>query len=167
MDEGYIEALSEELYKKLFESGHYGKAVLKKADAAVSEEQRSETAPQNAAPQDMAQASEEMQPVDAVQSAEIPETAAYSTEPQTMAPENKADAYNAAPPDTAQENEAAAYNAEPQTMEQAEAVPSEHEAETADSAETLSAVVSATEDAAAASAETEAAARDEAPVEQS
>ena len=40
MDEGYIEALSEELYKKLFESGHYGKAVLKKADAAVSEEQR-------------------------------------------------------------------------------------------------------------------------------
>lgn len=167
MDEGYIEALSEELYKKLFESGHYGKAVLKKADAAVSEEQRSETAPQNAAPQDMAQASEEMQPVDAVQSAEIPETAAYSTEPQTMAPENKADAYNAAPPDTAQENEAAAYNAEPQTMEQAEAVPSEHEAETADSAETLSAVVSATEDAAAASAETEAAARDEASVEQS
>ncbi|MFC2716281.1 MAG: hypothetical protein ACFN3C_02600 [Stomatobaculum longum] len=167
MDEGYIEALSEELYKKLFESGHYGKAVLKKADAAVSEEQRSETAPQNAAPQDMAQASEEMQPVDAVQSAEIPKTAAYSTEPQTMAPENKADAYNAAPPDTAQENEAAAYNAEPQTMEQAEAVPSEHEAETADSAETLSAVVSATEDAAAAFAETEAAARDEAPVEQS
>ena len=167
MDEGYIEALSEELYKKLFESGHYGKAVLKKADAAVSEEQRSETAPQNAAPQDMAQASEEMQPVDAVQSAEIPETAAYSTEPQTMAPENKADAYNAAPPDTAQENEAVAYNAEPQTMEQAEAVPSEHEAETADSAETLSAVVSATEDAAAASAETEAAARNEAPVEQS
>ena len=167
MDEGYIEALSEELYKKLFESGHYGKAVLKKADAAVSEEQRSETAPQNAKPQDMAQASEEMQPVDAVQSAEIPETAAYSTEPQTMAPENKADAYNAAPPDTAQENEAAAYNAEPQTMEQAEAVPSEHEAETADSAETLSAVVSATKDAAAASAETEAAARDEAPAEQS
>lgn len=167
MDEGYIEALSEELYKKLFESGHYGKAVLKKADAAVSEEQRSETAPQNAAPQDMAQASEEMQSVDAVQSTEIPETAAYSTEPQTMAPENKADAYNAAPPDTAQENEAAAYNVAPQTMEQAEAVPSEHEAETADSAETLSAVVSATEDAAAASAETEAAARDEAPVEQS
>lgn len=167
MDEGYIEALSEELYKKLFESGHYGKAVLKKADAAVSEEQRSETAPQNAAPQDMAQASEEMQPVDAVQSAEIPETAAYSTEPQTMAPENKADAYNAAPPDTAQENEAAAYNVAPQTMAQAEAVPSEHEAETADSAETLSAVVSATEDAAAAFAETEAAARDEAPVEQS
>ena len=66
MDEGYIEALSEELYKKLFESGHYGKAVLKKADAAVSEEQRSETAPHNAAPQDMAQASEEMQPADAV-----------------------------------------------------------------------------------------------------
>lgn len=167
MDEGYIEALSEELYKKLFESGHYGKAVLKKVDAAVSEEQRSETAPQNAKPQDMAQASEEMQPVDAVQSAEIPETAAYSTEPQTMTPENKADAYNAALLDTAQENEAVAYNAEPQTMEQAEAVPSEHEAETADSAETLSAVVSATEDAAAASAETEAAARDEAPVEQS
>lgn len=165
MDEGYIEALSEELYKKLFESGHYGKAVLKKADAAVSEEQRSETAPHNAAPQDMAQASEEMQPVDAVQSAEIPETAAYSTEPQTMAPENEADAYHAVPPDTAQENEAAAYNAEPQTLEQAEAVPSEHKAETADSAETLSAVVSATEDAAAASAETEAAARDEAPVE--
>ena len=85
MDEGYIEALSEELYKKLFESGHYGKAVLKKADAAVSEEQRSETAPQNAALQDIATAGEEMQPVDAVQSAEIPETAAYSTEPQTMA----------------------------------------------------------------------------------
>lgn len=181
MDEGYIEALSEELYKKLFESGHYGKAVLKKADAAVSEEQRNETAPQNAAPQDMAQASEEMQPADAVQSAEIPETAAYSTEPQTMAPENEADAYHAVPPDTAQENEAAAYNAAPldtaqeneavaynaapQPMAQAEAVPSEHEAETADSAETLSAVVSATEDAAAASAETEAAARDEAPVE--
>lgn len=182
MDEGYIEALSEELYKKLFESGHYGKAVLKKADAAVSEEQRSETAPQNAAPQDIATAGEEMQPVDAVQSAEIPETAAYSTEPQTMAPENEADAYHAVPPDTAQENEAAAYNAAPldtaqeneavaynaapQPMAQAEAVPSEHEAETADSAETLSAVVSATEDAAAASAETEAAARDEAPVEQ-
>ena len=182
MDEGYIEALSEELYKKLFESGHYGKAVLKKADAAVSEEQRSETAPHNAAPQDMAQAGEEMQPVDAVQSAEIPETAAYSTEPQTMAPENEADAYHAVPPDTAQENEAAAYNAAPldtaqeneavaynaapQPVAQAEAVPSEHEAETADSAETLSAVVSATEDAAAASAETEAAARDEAPVEQ-
>ena len=165
MDEGYIEALSEELYKKLFESGHYGKAVLKKTDAPVSEEQRSETAPQNAAPQDMAQASEEMQPVDAVQSAEIPETAAYSTEPQTMAPENEADAYHAEPQDTAQENEAVAYNAEPQPVEQAEAVPSEHEAETADSAETLSAVVSATEDAAAASAETEAAARDEAPVE--
>lgn len=146
MDEGYIEALSEELYKKLFESGHYGKAVLKKADAAVSEEQRSETAPQNAAPQDIVTASEEMQPVDAVQSAEIPETAAYSTEPQTMAPENE----------VTQTAEAA----------QAEAVPSEHEAETADSAETLSAVVSATEDAAAASAETEAAARDEAPVEQ-
>ena len=182
MDEGYIEALSEELYKKLFESGHYGKAVLKKADAAVSEEQRSETAPQNAAPQNRAQASEEMQPVDAVQSAEIPETAAYSTEPQTKAPENEADAYHAVPPDTAQENEAAAYNAAPldtaqeneavaynaapQPVAQAEAVPSEHEAETADSAETLSAVVSATEDAAAASAETEAAARDEAPVEQ-
>lgn len=182
MDEGYIEALSEELYKKLFESGHYGKAVLKKADAAASEEQRSETAPHNAAPQDIATAGEEMQPVDAVQSAEIPETAAYSTEPQTMAPENEADAYHAVPPDTAQENEAAAYNAAPldtaqeneavaynaapQPMAQAEAVPSEHEAETADSAETLSAVVSATEDAAAASAETEAAARDEAPVEQ-
>jgi len=182
MDEGYIEALSEELYKKLFESGHYGKAVLKKAAVAVSEEQRSETAPHNAAPQDIATAGEEMQPVDAVQSAEIPETAAYSTEPQTMAPENEADAYHAVPPDTAQENEAAAYNAAPldtaqeneavaynaapQPMAQAEAVPSEHEAETADSAETLSAVVSATEDAAAASAETEAAARDEAPVEQ-
>lgn len=182
MDEGYIEALSEELYKKLFESGHYGKAVLKKAAVAVSEEQRSETAPHNAAPQDIATAGEEMQPVDAVQSAEIPETAAYSTEPQTMAPENEADAYHAVPPDTAQENEAAAYNAAPldtaqeneavaynaapQSMAQAEAVPSEHEAETADSAETLSAVVSATEDAAAASAETEAAARDEAPVEQ-
>lgn len=165
MDEGYIEALSEELYKKLFESGHYGKAVLKKADAAASEEQRSETAPQNAAPQDIATAGEEMQPVDAVQSAEIPETAAYSTEPQTMAPENEADAYHAVPPDTAQENEAAAYNVAPQTMEQAEAVPTEHEADTAGSAETLSTVVSATEDAAAASAETEAAARDEAPVE--
>ena len=146
MDEGYIEALSEELYKKLFESGHYGKAVLKKADAAVSEEQRSETAPQNAAPQDMAQASEEMQPVDAVQSAEIPETVTYNAEPQDMTQMNE----------VTQTAEAA----------QAEAVPSEHEAETADSAETLSAVVSATEDAAAASAETEAAARDEAPVEQ-
>ena len=146
MDEGYIEALSEELYKKLFESGHYGKAVLKKADAAASEEQRSEMAPQNAAPQDMAQASEEMQPVDAVQSAEIPETVAYNTEPQDMTQVNEVT----------------------QTAEatQAETVPSEHEAETADSAETLSAVVSATEDAAAASAETEAAARDEAPVEQ-
>lgn len=147
MDEGYIEALSEELYKKLFESGHYGKAVLKKADAAVSEEQRSETAPQNAAPQNRAQASEEMQPVDAVQSAEIPEAATYNAEPQDMTQMNE----------VTQTAEAA----------QAEAVPSEHEAETADSAETLSAVVSATEDAAAASAETEAAARDEAPVEQS
>lgn len=202
MDEGYIEALSEELYKKLFESGHYGKAVLKKTDAPVSaapqdmtqgdEAAGYNTAPQdsaqenaaaayNTAPQDIATGNEEMQPVDAVQSAEIPETAAYSTEPQTMAPENEADAYHAVPPDTAQENEAAAYNAEPQDtaqeneavaynaepqpMEQAEAVPSEHEAETADSAETLYAVVSATEDAAAASAETEAAARDEAPVE--
>lgn len=165
MDEGYIEALSEELYKKLFESGHYGKAVLKKADAAASEEQRSETAPQNAAPQNRAQASEEMQPVDAVQSAEIPETVTYNAEPQDMTPENEVDAYTAAPQDTAQENEAVAYNAEPQPMEQAEAVPTEHKAETADSAETLSAVVSATEDAAAASAETEAAARDEAPVE--
>lgn len=165
MDEGYIEALSEELYKKLFESGHYGKAVLKKAAVAVSEEQRSETAPHNAAPQDMAQASEEMQPADAVQSAEIPEAATYNAEPQDMTSENEADAYHAAPPDTAQENEAAAYNVAPQTPEQAEAVPSEHKAETADSAETLSAVVSATEDAAAASAETEAAARDEAPVE--
>lgn len=165
MDEGYIEALSEELYKKLFESGHYGKAVLKKADVAASEEQRSETAPQNAAPQDMAQASEEMQPADAVQLAEIPEAATYNAEPQDMTPENEADAYHAAPPDTAQENEAVAYNVAPQTPEQAEAVPTEHEAETADSAETLSAVVSATEDAAAASAETEAAARDEAPVE--
>lgn len=147
MDEGYIEALSEELYKKLFESGHYGKAVLKKADVAASEEQRSETAPQNAAPQDMAQASEEMQPADAVQSAEIPETVTYNAEPQDMTQMNE----------VTQTAEAA----------QAEAVPSEHEAETADSAETLSAVVSATEDAAAASAETEAAARDEAPVEQS
>lgn len=165
MDEGYIEALSEELYKKLFESGHYGKAVLKKADVAASEEQRSETAPRNAAPQDMAQASEEMQPADAVQLAEIPEAATYNAEPQDMTPENEADAYHAAPPDTAQENEAVAYNVAPQTPEQAEAVPTEHEAETADSAETLSAVVSATEDAAAASAETEAAARDEAPVE--
>lgn len=146
MDEGYIEALSEELYKKLFESGHYGKAVLKKADAAVSEEQRSETAPQNAALQDIATAGEEMQPADAVQSAEIPEAATYNAEPQDMTQVNEVT----------------------QTAEatQAEAVPSEHEAETADSAETLSAVVSATEDAAAASAETEAAARDEAPVEQ-
>ena len=145
MDEGYIEALSEELYKKLFESGHYGKAVLKKADAAVSEEQRSETAPQNAALQDIATAGEEMQPADAVQSAEIPEAATYNAEPQDMTQVNEVT----------------------QTAEatQAEAVPSEHEAETADSAETLSAVVSATEDAAAASAETEAAARDEAPVE--
>lgn len=151
MDEGYIEALSEELYKKLFESGHYGKAVLKKADAAASEEQRSETAPQNAAPQNRAQASEEMQPVDAVQSAEIPETVTYNAEPQDMT--QGADA--PLPAEMTQTAEAA----------QAEAVPSEHEAETADSAETLSAVVSATEDAAAASAETEAAARDEAPVE--
>lgn len=145
MDEGYIEALSEELYKKLFESGHYGKAVLKKADAAVSEEQRSETAPQNAALQDIATAGEEMQPADAVQSAEIPEAATYNAEPQDMTQMNE----------VTQTAEAA----------QAEAVPSEHEAETADSAETLSAVVSATEDAAAASAETEAAACDEAPVE--
>ncbi|WP_314911414.1 hypothetical protein [Stomatobaculum longum] len=145
MDEGYIEALSEELYKKLFESGHYGKAVLKKAAVAVSEEQRSETAPHNAAPQDIATAGEEMQPVDAVQSAEIPETAAYNAEPQDMTQVNE----------VTQTAEAA----------QAEAVPSKHEAETADSAETLSAVVSATEDAAAASAETEAAARNEAPVE--
>ena len=151
MDEGYIEALSEELYKKLFESGHYGKAVLKKADAAVSEEQRSETAPQNAAPQNRAQASEEMQPVDAVQSAEIPEAATYNAEPQDMT--QGADA--PLPAEMTQTAEAA----------QAEAVPTEHEAETADSAETLSAVVSATEDAAAASAETEAAARDKAPVE--
>lgn len=145
MDEGYIEALSEELYKKLFESGHYGKAVLKKADAAVSEEQRSETAPQNAALQDIATAGEEMQPADAVQSAEIPEAATYNAEPQDMTQMNEVT----------------------QTAEatQAEAVPTEHEAETADSAETLSAVVSATEDAAAASAETEAAARDETPVE--
>lgn len=145
MDEGYIEALSEELYKKLFESGHYGKAVLKKAAVAVSEEQRSETAPQNAALQDIATAGEEMQPADAVQSAEIPEAATYNAEPQDMTQMNE----------VTQTAEAA----------QAEAVPSEHEAETADSAETLSAVVSATEDAAAASAETEAAARDEAPVE--
>lgn len=145
MDEGYIEALSEELYKKLFESGHYGKAVLKKAAVAVSEEQRSETAPQNAALQDIATAGEEMQPADAVQSAEIPEAATYNAEPQDMTQMNE----------VTQTAEAA----------QAEAVPTEHEAETADSAETLSAVVSATEDAAAASAETEAAARDEAPVE--
>ena len=145
MDEGYIEALSEELYKKLFESGHYGKAVLKKAAVAVSEEQRSETAPQNAALQDIATAGEEMQPADAVQSAEIPEAATYNAEPQDMTQMNE----------VTQTAEAA----------QAEAVPTEHKAETADSAETLSAVVSATEDAAAASAETEAAARDEAPVE--
>ena len=176
MDEGYIEALSEELYKKLFESGHYGKAVLKKADAAVSEEQRSETAPHNAAPQDMAQASEEMQPADAVQSAEIPETVTYNAEPQDMT--QGADApLPVKMTQTAELPETVAYNTEPQDMTQvnevtqtaeaaqAEAVPSEHEAETADSAETLSAVVSATEDAAAASAETEAAARDEAPVE--
>ena len=176
MDEGYIEALSEELYKKLFESGHYGKAVLKKADAAVSEEQRSETAPQNAAPQNRAQASEEMQPVDAVQSAEIPETVTYNAEPQDMT--QGADApLPVKMTQTAELPETVAYNTEPQDMTQvnevtqtaeaaqAEAVPSEHEAETADSAETLSAVVSATEDAAAASAETEAAARDEAPVE--
>ena len=176
MDEGYIEALSEELYKKLFESGHYGKAVLKKADAAVSEEQRSETAPHNAAPQDMAQASEEMQPADAVQSAEIPETVTYNAEPQDMT--QGADApLPVKMTQTAELPETVAYNTEPQDMTQvnevtqtaeaaqAEAVPSDHEAETADSAETLSAVVSATEDAAAASAETEAAARDEAPVE--
>ena len=176
MDEGYIEALSEELYKKLFESGHYGKAVLKKADAAVSEEQRSETAPQNAALQDIATAGEEMQPADAVQSAEIPEAATYNTEPQDMT--QGADApLPAEMTQTAELPETVAYNTEPQDMTQvnevtqtaeatqAEAVPSEHEAETADSAETLSAVVSATEDAAAASAETEAAARDEAPVE--
>ena len=176
MDEGYIEALSEELYKKLFESGHYGKAVLKKADAAVSEEPRSETAPQNAAPQNRAQASEEMQPVDAVQSAEIPETVTYNAEPQDMT--QGADApLPVKMTQTAELPETVAYNTEPQDMTQvnevtqtaeaaqAEAVPSEHEAETADSAETLSAVVSATEDAAAASAETEAAARDEAPVE--
>ena len=171
MDEGYIEALSEELYKKLFESGHYGKAVLKKADAAVSEEQRSETAPQ-----DIATAGEEMQPVDAVQSAEIPEAATYNAEPQDMT--QGADApLPVKMTQTAELPETVAYNTEPQDMTQvnevtqtaeaaqAEAVPSEHEAETADSAETLSAVVSATEDAAAASAETEAAARDEAPVE--
>lgn len=177
MDEGYIEALSEELYKKLFESGHYGKAVLKKADAAVSEEQRSETAPHNAAPQDMAQASEEMQPADAVQSAEIPETVTYNAEPQDMT--QGADApLPVKMTQTAELPETVAYNTEPQDMTQvnevtqtaeaaqAEAVPSEHEAETVDSAETLSAVVSATEDAAAASAETEAAVRDEAPVEQ-
>lgn len=177
MDEGYIEALSEELYKKLFESGHYGKAVLKKADAAVSEEQRSETAPHNAAPQDMAQASEEMQPADAVQSAEIPETVTYNAEPQDMT--QGADApLPVKMTQTAELPETVAYNMEPQDMTQvnevtqtaeaaqAEAVPSEHEADTAGSAETLSAVVSATEDAAAASAETEAAARDEAPVEQ-
>lgn len=177
MDEGYIEALSEELYKKLFESGHYGKAVLKKADAAVSEEQRSETAPHNAAPQDMAQASEEMQPADAVQSAEIPETVTYNAEPQDMT--QGADApLPVKMTQTAELPETVAYNTEPQDMTQvnevtqtaeaaqAEAVPTEHKAETADSAETLSAVVSATEDAAAASAETEAAARDEAPVEQ-
>lgn len=176
MDEGYIEALSEELYKKLFESGHYGKAVLKKAAVAVSEEQRSETAPHNAAPQDMAQASEEMQPADAVQSAEIPETVTYNAEPQDMT--QGADApLPVKMTQTAELPETVAYNTEPQDMTQvnevtqtaeatqAEAVPSEHEAETADSAETLSAVVSATEDAAAASAETEAAARDEAPVE--
>ena len=176
MDEGYIEALSEELYKKLFESGHYGKAVLKKADAAASEEQRSETAPQNAAPQNRAQASEEMQPVDAVQSAEIPETVTYNAEPQDMT--QGADApLPVKMTQTAELPETVAYNTEPQDMTQvnevtqtaeaaqAEAVPSEHEAETADSAETLSAVVSATEDAAAASAETEAAARDETPVE--
>ena len=177
MDEGYIEALSEELYKKLFESGHCGKAVLKKADAAVSEEQRSETAPHNAAPQDMAQASEEMQPADAVQSAEIPETVTYNAEPQDMT--QGADApLPVKMTQTAELPETVAYNTEPQDMTQvnevtqtaeaaqAEAVPTEHKAETADSAETLSAVVSATEDAAAASAETEAAARDEAPVEQ-
>ena len=176
MDEGYIEALSEELYKKLFESGHYGKAVLKKAAVAVSEEQRSETAPHNAAPQDMAQASEEMQPADAVQSAEIPETVTYNAEPQDMT--QGADApLPVKMTQTAELPETVAYNTEPQDMTQvnevtqtaeatqAEAVPSEHEAETADSAETLSAVVSATEDAAAASAETEAAARNEAPVE--
>lgn len=176
MDEGYIEALSEELYKKLFESGHYGKAVLKKADAAASEEQRSETAPQNAAPQNRAQASEEMQPVDAVQSAEIPETVTYNAEPQDMT--QGADApLPVKMTQTAELPETVAYNTEPQDMTQvnevtqtaeaaqAEAVPSEHEAETAGSAETLYAVVSATEDAAAASAETEAAARDEAPVE--
>ena len=176
MDEGYIEALSEELYKKLFESGHYGKAVLKKAAVAVSEEQRSETAPHNAAPQDIATAGEEMQPVDAVQSAEIPETAAYNAEPQDMT--QGADApLPVKMTQTAELPETVAYNTEPQDMTQvnevtqtaeaaqAEAVPSEHEAETADSAETLSTVVSATEDAAAASAETEAAARDEAPVE--
>lgn len=176
MDEGYIEALSEELYKKLFESGHYGKAVLKKAAVAVSEEQRSETAPHNAAPQDMAQASEEMQPADAVQSAEIPETVTYNAEPQDMT--QGADApLPVKMTQTAELPETVAYNTEPQDMTQvnevtqtaeaaqAEAVPSEHEAETADSAETLYAVVSATEDAAAASAETEAAARDEAPVE--
>lgn len=176
MDEGYIEALSEELYKKLFESGHYGKAVLKKADAAVSEEQRSETAPQNAAPQDMAQAGEEMQPAEAAQPAEIPETVTYNAEPQDMT--QGADApLPVKMTQTAELPETVAYNTEPQDMTQvnevtqtaeatqAEAVPSEHEAETADSAETLSAVVSATEDAAAASAETEAAARDEAPVE--
>ena len=176
MDEGYIEALSEELYKKLFESGHYGKAVLKKADAAVSEEQRSETAPQNAALQDIATAGEEMQPADAVQSAEIPETVTYKAEPQDMT--QGADApLPVKMTQTAELPETVAYNTEPQDMTQvnevtqtaeatqAEAVPSEHEAETADSAETLSAVVSATEDAAAASAETEAAARDEAPVE--
>ena len=162
MDEGYIEALSEELYKKLFESGHYGKAVLKKAAVAVSEEQRSETAPHNAAPQDMAQASEEMQPADAVQSAEIPETVTYNAEPQDMT--QGADApLPVKMTQTAELPETVAYNTEPQDMTQvnevtqtaeatqAEAVPSEHEAETADSAETLSAVVSATEDAAAAS----------------
>lgn len=145
MDEGYIEALSEELYKKLFESGHYGKAVLKKAAVAVSEEQRSETAPHNAEPQDMTQGADAPLPVKMTQTAELPETVAYNTEPQDMTQVNE----------VTQTAEAA----------QAEAVPSEHEAETADSAETLSAVVSATEDAAAASAETEAAARDEAPVE--
>jgi len=169
MDEGYIEALSEELYKKLFESGHYGKAVLKKTDAPVS-------AAYNTAPQDIATGNEEMQPVDAVQSAEIPETVTYNAEPQDMT--QGADApLPVKMTQTAELPETVAYNTEPQDMTQvnevtqtaeatqAEAVPSEHEAETADSAETLSAVVSATEDAAAASAETEAAARDEAPVE--
>lgn len=83
MDEGYIEALSEELYKKLFESGHYGKAVLRKAgnhDKAVGSDQTTENTIARLVPEETLPAATAPQ-----------ESIAEATQPVETAPDSEAE----------------------------------------------------------------------------